>query len=522
MSDVFCVPRMPRVSIRFLLLCTSALTLLAPVFLLIGLRAYNVVLMRDTEDKLTAEAVVIGESYREALRQEGIDPGRIAPPGGELTVAPWEPRITRNTPVGEPLAAPPIAHIASDAALLRAGARVQPMLRRARTFNLSGARVLDGNGTVIASSDGRDVGASLMNAPEVRSAVAGTYGVAARRREIPGPAPSLGSLSRQGRVHVFVAIPVFSDGQVVGVVRMARTSVTTLEHLWKNRRGLLAFVALCALCIVALSLAAYRAVVGPVVRVTQKATAIARGENEGAIAAPGWAPSEVVDLTLALDQMRDQLRARGDYVAEFAASAAHELRTPLTAIGGATELLRESAAEMSDAQRNKFLSNIQADVQRMNRLVGRLLTLAKLDNPRAGEVTALTELANFFDDLKHRYPAVVFTIHSHPSSLAYDEEHLRSAIVNLLENALRHGQHVSANVAMAGTTSTRIKVDVIDDGPGIPKAHQPRILERFYTTERDRGGNGLGLSIVRAVAESQGGSLHFTSEPQHTVFTLIL
>ncbi len=514
--------RFPRVSIRFLLLGTSALTLAAPAFLLVGLRAYNVVLMRDTEDKLSAEAVVIGESYREALRAEGVDPGVIAPPGSESTVAPWEPRISRQTPVGEPLAAPPMAHTASDPIVLRAGARVQPMLRRARIFNLSGARVVDANGAVVASSDGRDVGASLMNAPEVRSAVAGEYGVAARRREIPGPAPSLGSLSRQGRVHVFVAIPVFENGRVVGVVRMARTSVTTLEHLWKNRRGFLAFVALCALCMILFSLAAYRAVVGPVVRVTRKATAIARGETQGAIAASGWAPAEVVDLTRALDQMREQLRARGDYVAEFAASAAHELRTPLTAIGGATELLRDSGAAMSEERRNKFLGNIQADVQRMNRLVGRLLTLARLDNPRASDESASTDLAAFIDDLRGRYPSVVFELGATPRLLPYDEEHLRSAVINLVENALRHGTHVTLQASEAEPGSARVRIQVVDDGPGIADAHKARIMDRFYTTERDRGGNGLGLAIVKAVAESQGGSLQFTSTTGNTVFTLLL
>lgn len=515
--------KLPRVSIRVLLLGANALTLLTPVFLFFGMRAYDVVLMRDTEEKLAAEAVVIGEVFREALSREGQEAGSIAPPGQESTVAPWEPQLGLRSHVGEPLAAPPMSNVPASPRSLAAGAVVQPILRRARTFNLSGARVLDVHGTVLASSDGRDVGASLTNAPEVRAAIAGRYGVATRRREQLGPAPTLGSLSRQGRVHVFVAVPIFSQGQVVGVVRMARTSVTTLEHLWKNRRGFLAFVALCAVCMIVLSLGTYRAVVGPVRAVTRKALAVAQGQDPQSVEAPAWSPSEVEELSRALENMKEQLRARADYVAEFAANATHELRTPLTAIGGATELLLENGAQMTEAQRERFLQNIQSDVARMGRLVGRLLTLARIDNPagRTG-AAATTEMPAFFEQLRHRYPTVHFDVEDAPSSVPYEEEHLRSAVINLLENACRHGQQVRLSATRTREATPRLQVEVEDDGPGIGEAHEHRIFERFYTTERDRGGNGLGLAIVKAVADSGGGRLSFRREPGRTIFTLVL
>ena len=120
----------------------------------------------------------------------------------------------------------------------RAGEAVEPLLRRAQVFNLSAARVLDARGCVVATSRG-DAGQSLAGLPEVASALGGRYSAVARQRLSDEPLPPISDVRSRGAIRVFTALPVFSEGKVVAVVRMSRTSLDALTSLWHSRRGLL-------------------------------------------------------------------------------------------------------------------------------------------------------------------------------------------------------------------------------------------------------------------------------------------
>jgi signal transduction histidine kinase len=100
-------------------------------------------------------------------------------------------------------------------------------------------------------------------------------------------------------------------------------------------------------------------------------------------------------------------------------------------------------------------------------------------------------------------------------------EHLRSAVVNLLENALRHGAGKPVQVRVLRDRD-RLRIEVQDQGTGISVANQSRLFQRFFTTNRDSGGTGLGLAIARAVAERSGGEVSFVTGPSGTTFTLLL
>jgi signal transduction histidine kinase len=95
-------------------------------------------------------------------------------------------------------------------------------------------------------------------------------------------------------------------------------------------------------------------------------------------------------------------------------------------------------------------------------------------------------------------------------------EQLDTLVTNLVQNALRHG---GPNVRVERwRTDTQAGVTVEDDGPGIPAAHLPSLFERFYTTDRARGGTGLGLALVKAIAEAHDGGVSVDSEPGRTRF----
>ena len=128
-------------------------------------------------------------------------------------------------------------------------------------------------------------------------------------------------------------------------------------------------------------------------------------------------------------------------------------------------------------------------------------------------------VADFFAALRNRYPGVCFVLQSPPDKVLISGDHLRSAVVNLIENALRHGEGRPVTVRVSSDAG-RLCIEVEDHGTGISPANQPRLFQRFFTTQRDSGGTGLGLAIVRAVAERHGGEVTFSTSPQGTTFTL--
>ncbi len=501
-------------SIRWLLVLANATALLAPLLIFLGFRAYDVVLLRETEEKLIHQGVLVGEAWRLAWSAEHEQlPSDTRPAGQSGRYTPYEAQITITTPVLPHVETPLPVRPPGDTPDERAGRAIEPMLKRAQIYNMSGARVLGTDGCVLASS-GEGNGLCMGTLPEVKAALAGQYASVLRPRSFQSPPPPLDGISRSGRHQVFVAMPIMHDGRVIGAVRMARTSMSTLEYLWKNRKGVLVLIGLGLFFVLAVSFLSYRLIAAPVRAIAKKAEAVARGGDEP-LALSGFAPSEVQSLSLALDHMTRELKGRADYVMHFANDVAHELKSPITAIRGAAELLTEP---MSDEQRARFVKNIHADAERMDQLIGRLLTLARID-ARSGTGRERCVLDSFLDGLRASFPTLLVKAPDALGAVAIDEGHLRSALGNLIENGLRHGTHVALTVREEGS---RISFEVVDDGPGIPPEHRAHIFDRFYTTERARGGTGLGLAIARAVAESQGGTLDVTSEPGRTCFRLVL
>ena len=247
---------------------------------------------------------------------------------------------------------------------------------------------------------------------------------------------------------------------------------------------------------------------------------MAAGDAAGDFVVRGFTPAEIRSLSEALDVMTKKLRAQAAYVAEFATTVSHELKTPIAAIRGASELLSDFEG-MDRAQRERFLSNILLDTERMDRLVTRLLALAKIESAAALPSGKLQVLA-FCRRLLQRYgDALELVVNDPPAELEIAEEHLGSAIGNLVDNALRHGLGQKVVVTL-GTRAGRLLVEVRDQGRGISSGNQPKVWDRFFTTERDRGGTGLGLSIVQAIVQARKGEVGFETSAQGTCFRMLL
>jgi signal transduction histidine kinase len=320
---------------------------------------------------------------------------------------------------------------------------------------------------------------------------------------------------------MFTALPIFSNGKVIAVVRASRTGLDAMSSLWAYRRGLVWTALAIAALSMLVSLAFSTAIAWPLRRLTHAAAAIADGKPAPPLEAKGFSPAEIRALGEMLETMRRKLEARASYVAEFASDASHELKTPITAIRGAAELLQHDADAMDAAQRARFVDNIAADAARMERLVTRLLQLARAENPVAEGVRDV-DVVGFCRTLLSRHgSAVQLEQHDPPAMIAIQEDQLASVLGNLVDNALRYGAGHPVRVVL-GREAQRLRIDVVDRGPGISAANQRHLFERFFTTERDRGGTGLGLAIVRTIAESRGGRIAASSAAGTTTFTVTL
>jgi signal transduction histidine kinase len=481
-----------------------ALVLVLPI-LMVGIgRVYENQLIRNTEEILIAEAVVIGEVYRRAIDPSAAEElPAIEDPDAERFF-PFRASLDINQSALLPRAERENVEVATSSIT-----SLTRLLERTVIRTLSGVRVLDARGLVVASPTG-ETGYSLAHLPEVASALRGEYSPALRQRFSDEPAPALTSLSRAAGLRVSIAIPVYADprtpagkgGVIIGVVYNVRTPLEVTRALWLLRWDL-AMPALVSLSIT-LFLAAFVAttIARPLTKLRRAAESVARGEREGSLDVGSLAPAEIIALSESLAKMRKKLEARAEYIREFAANTAHELKTPLTSLRGASELLLEEDGEMSAEQRRRFLSNINSDAVRMDQLVQRILHLARIESQDA--VREEIDLYAFLEGTAERYRRmghdIELVLHGDRRTVRSNVELLDSLVTNLLDNAVRHGAGLRVTIAAKdGVLSVR------DRGPKMPASHFARVFERFYTTERGRGGTGLGLAIVKAIAEAHEG-----------------
>jgi signal transduction histidine kinase len=222
--------------------------------------------------------------------------------------------------------------------------------------------------------------------------------------------------------------------------------------------------------------------------------------------------AEVARAARAVETMATRLRDRLAYISEFASNVSHEFKTPLSTLKGTLELLGDDP-DMEPEQRTRFLTNANQSVERLERLVTGLLSLARAEEQVKRSEVDLQALAV---EVGHRFDVPVT---GRGGRVAGDRSQLDAVLTNLFENARVHGGSATAEVFVDGG---RTGVRVVDDGPGISAANLPQVFDRFFTTKRGRGSSGLGLALVRAVVFTHGGEVTVSSEPGNTVFTVIL
>lgn len=231
---------------------------------------------------------------------------------------------------------------------------------------------------------------------------------------------------------------------------------------------------------------------------------------------------------------------------DFVANVSHELRTPLTALMGFIETLQGPARNDAVA-RDRFLSIMQREGNRMNRLIGDLLSLSRVEQEERRrpsecvDIAALIRLAcaTLAPTAKAAGTTLVRKGDAEMAEVAGDPDQVQQVLHNLIENAVKYGfrpgaedprevrvtlSHVAHEPVLRGPGWS---VEIADDGEGIDERHLPRLTERFYRVDnhrsREKGGTGLGLAIVKHIVARHRGRLKIESEKGvGSRFTVIL
>lgn len=285
-----------------------------------------------------------------------------------------------------------------------------------------------------------------------------------------------------------------------------------------------------------------RRALAPLRRVTQTATEVVdlpldRGEVELPVRMPDANPAtEVGQLGSALNRMLDHIaaalstrQASETRVRQFVADASHELRTPLAAIRGYTELAQKMGDDREAVAH--AMSRVASETARITHLVEDLLLLARLDSGRPLERESVDMSRLAVDAVSDAHVAGPdheweLDLPPEPVTVPGDAARLHQVVTNLLANARIHTSAGTVVTTRLSTEPKHVVLEVIDNGPGIPKAQQSEVFERFARgdTSRSRkgGSTGLGLAIVSAVVKAHHGTITLNSAPGHTEFAVRL
>ncbi len=254
----------------------------------------------------------------------------------------------------------------------------------------------------------------------------------------------------------------------------------------------------------------FRGALSPVSQLTQTARSIENGRDLSQRVGYHGPMDEIGQLASTFDHMIERLDRVFKSQEYFVADASHELRSPLTVIRGNLDLIKRGRSE---TERRESLKAIESETARMTKVVEDLLSLAEADSGRMEEPqnVSLKEVLN--DEIKRAKitsaDRKIVIHHAEDLTVRGDKHRLRQLLGNLIDNAITHTPEdgtISLSLYQDGEWA---RLEVADTGVGIPDEELPHIFNRFYRVDkarsRERGGAGLGLALVKQIAEQHGG-----------------
>jgi two-component system sensor histidine kinase CreC len=354
--------------------------------------------------------------------------------------------------------------------------------------------ITDAHGKVIFhSQDPGQVGADYSYWRDVQLTLDGAYGA---RTSLADPSDPQSSV-------LFVAAPVLVEGQIAGVLTVAKPTTNINSFLQQAKPRIIKVVVLAMLAAVLCGYLVALWITRPIQRMTDYANAVHNGKPA---LFPKLDRTEIGSMGRALQKMQTALEGK-DYVERYVQQLTHELKSPLSAIRGSAELLEE---EVPPQQRKRFLTHIRTEAGRIQDIVDRMLTLASLENkPHLSQQKRIqvASLVNDVIDSKQAllvYKNILVSIAVPKEAEVFgDKFWLHQALANLVQNAIDFSPAGRTIAISSDGDGKTLELCIEDNGTTIPAYAMEKIFDKFYSLKRPDSGRkstGLGLNLVRQVA----------------------
>ena len=365
--------------------------------------------------------------------------------------------------------------------------------------------VTDATGIVLYDSNGGlEVGQDMGQKNDINRTLKGEYGARS----------SWTGSDESRKLNFYVASPVLVADDLIGVVSVGKPSPSVaFTLLRKMRQEAFLGVFLGVFLAMALSVLFSIWVTRPIRRLTEYVDAIRDGKRARP---PELGASDIGGLGQSFEAMRDAVEGK-QYVEQYVQTLTHEIKSPLSAIKGASELLHEA---MPEERRKGFLANILNESHRIQRIVDRLLELSAIENRKelrnVAEFSPVDVIEEALSSARPLLAAknISLTFEKHePSPITGERFLIYQAFSNLIQNAIDFTPIGGELRILIQNNELSIK----DTGPGVPDYALDRVFERFYSLQRPDSGrksSGLGLSIVRSIAELHQAEVSLTNAPE--------
>jgi signal transduction histidine kinase len=322
------------------------------------------------------------------------------------------------------------------------------------------------------------------------------YPVSVSMREAATAPADLRAARRTPGPAIQFVVPITGDDQVVATFYQPAGSSWPVEII----------AAALGAIIAASAAAAYfaRRVTRPLSELASAASVIAKGGAASRLSETG--PQDVRDAAHAFNAMTDEVSRTLDSQRQLLSAVGHDLRTPITAMRISLEFVDD----------HELRAGLQKNLDELQELTEAVLSAAR---GTGGEVKRNVDLSALLEsicaDLDDLGEPVSCDVREEPSPLICRPNEIRRAVRNLVENAVAYGRRASVSLSRDGAS---YEILVEDDGPGIPETDQARVFEPFVRLESSRnadtGGTGLGLTLVKAIAEGHGGGVTLENRPE--------
>lgn len=321
---------------------------------------------------------------------------------------------------------------------------------------------------------------------------------------------------------ICAAVPTIKDKAVTGAIYYQASAADASDFMNQIFVTMMMLVILVSILIGVVSFIMSGIITDPIRDLTEKLSKAADGEGDYIL--EKTTGGEVGKLVDSFNKMTNQIQQQEIKRQEFVSNASHELKTPLSSI----KLISDSLLNVPDAPKemvDEFLTDMNVQVERLTRIVDKLLTLTRMDNAAnvarmEFAVTDLTELcSNIAKALRPLAEQKHIELEYNPELTLYskiERDRLWEAIYNVLDNSIKYTRENGKVTMNLSKDESNVIIEISDTGIGIASDELYKIFDRFYRVDkaraRETGGTGLGLSIALTAVELHGGNIQVESE----------